>query len=206
MKRVITLAAVTVVAGHSNVIAGYRVEGAMTEVPLRSPAVVAAPVPMAVPATATQVNKYPSAVQSDSALSARIQALEAENAQLRARLKAAERQLDTQEAASHKEVKTVGFASGETKLSHRVSRKAQILELARTASSIEIVGYTDNTGSASINKHIALARAKFVKNMLVENGVSPNIITIREEAGVYCATNSTAEGRAANRRALVSFQ
>lgn len=85
-------------------------------------------------------------------------------------------------------------------------RRPEILARARTASAIEIVGYTDNTGSDAVNKRIALARAQLVKDMLVRSGISPAIIKVREQAGVYYATNDTAEGRAANRRAIVTFK
>ena len=71
---------------------------------------------------------------------------------------------------------------------------------------VRIIGHTDNTGSDAINKRIALARAQLVKDMLVRSGISPAIIKVREQAGVYYATNDTAEGRAANRRAIVTFK
>ena len=79
-------------------------------------------------------------------------------------------------------------------------------ENEETPSAIEIVGYTDNTGSEEVNKRIALARAELVKRMLVRHGVSPEIIKVREQSGIYYATNETAEGRAANRRAIVTFK
>lgn len=81
------------------------------------------------------------------------------------------------------------------------------MKRAKRYSAIEIIGYTDNTGSVEVNKRIALARAELVKSMLVRNGVSHlEIIKVREQAGIYYATNETAEGRAANRRFLYTFK
>lgn len=36
-----------------------------------------------------------------------------------------------------------------------------------------------------MNKRIALARAELVKSMLVRHGVSPEIIKVREQSGIY---------------------
>jgi outer membrane protein OmpA-like peptidoglycan-associated protein len=225
MKRLIALAAIATITGHPAV-AGYRIEnGTVLEMPLRPPTVVAAPVVMApAPATTATQDKIKEQTATQDKIKeqqvnrvlyeqevTRIKTLEAENAQLRARLLEVERQLSNEKLSEQSSTpcqvkgKTFGFTSGSTKLKHRISRKAEILERARAASSIEIVGYTDNTGSTAINKRIALARAKFVKEMLVKNGISPDIISISEKAGVYCATNDTIEGRAANRRAIVRF-
>ena len=53
---------------------------------------------------------------------------------------------------------------------------------------------------------IALARAQLVKDMLVKEGIPAKSIRVKEQSGVYYATNDTPEGRAANRRAIVSFR
>ena len=189
--RLIALAAIAV-AGHQNLMAGYRVIDGKPEVPYTAPGA-----PAAVPAVTYQQDQ-----------SERIRALEAENAQLRERLRDAEWQLGKRRSLSHEGAETaaLGFELGSTKLNQPASKKAEILARARTASAIEIVGYTDNTGNDSINKRIALARAQLVKDMLVRNGISPTIIKVREQAGVYYAENDTAEGRAANRRAIVTFK
>ena len=190
--RLIALAALAV-AGHQNLLAGYRVIDGQPETPYTAPVAPAAVVPAAT-------------YQQDQ--SERIRALEAENAQLRERLRDAEWQLGKRRSLSAEggETASLGFELGSTKLNQPASKKAEILARARTASAIEIVGYTDNTGNESINKRIALARAQLVKDMLVRNGISPTIIKVREQAGVYYAENDTAEGRAANRRAIVTFK
>jgi len=64
-----------------------------------------------------------------------------------------------------------------------------------------ISGHTDSRGSAEMNKKLSLARAESVKNDLANRGVDSSRITTAghgEEQPV--ADNTTAEGRALNRR------
>lgn len=66
---------------------------------------------------------------------------------------------------------------------------------------ILIEGHTDSQGSASYNLTLSKNRAQAVTNYLVDNGVSRNRITTNwygEDQPKY--DNSTAEGRAKNRR------
>ncbi len=66
---------------------------------------------------------------------------------------------------------------------------------------IEISGHTDNVGSETVNKRLSLARANVVVQTLVNKGISPSRMT---SAGYGfdrpVAPNTTAEGRAQNRR------
>ncbi len=69
---------------------------------------------------------------------------------------------------------------------------------------ITIYGHTDNTGSRAVNEKISKERAEAVANFLVGNGISRSRITT--EGLAYdqpVADNSTAEGRAKNRRVEV---
>ncbi|MBC7156338.1 MAG: OmpA family protein [Rhodobacteraceae bacterium] len=68
-------------------------------------------------------------------------------------------------------------------------------------STIQIVGHTDNTGSAAYNQDLSERRAGAVAAVLINAGVSPSRVAAfgrGEEQPV--ATNLTAEGRAQNRR------
>lgn len=69
---------------------------------------------------------------------------------------------------------------------------------------ITIYGHTDNTGSRTVNERISKERAEAVANFLVGQGISRSRITT--EGLAYdqpVADNSTAEGRAQNRRVEV---
>ena len=66
---------------------------------------------------------------------------------------------------------------------------------------IEISGYTDNVGSESFNHLLSQKRAEAVVNYLVENGIgSERLIAIGYGQKNPVSSNSTIEGRAANRR------
>lgn len=68
-------------------------------------------------------------------------------------------------------------------------------------STIQIVGHTDNTGSASYNQDLSERRARSVASSLIGNGVPSNRVS---SYGVGLtqpiASNATAEGRSQNRR------
>lgn len=69
---------------------------------------------------------------------------------------------------------------------------------------VQVIGYTDNTGSEAANQKVSDARAKSVADVLTANGVSNAHIA---NGGLplqnYVADNATAEGRAKNRRVEV---
>ncbi|EQB39438.1 hypothetical protein M947_05450 [Sulfurimonas hongkongensis] len=68
--------------------------------------------------------------------------------------------------------------------------------------STKIVGHTDSTGSEKYNQKLSEKRATSVKNMLIENGVdATKVSTVGKGELDPVADNSTAEGRAKNRRA-----
>ncbi len=66
---------------------------------------------------------------------------------------------------------------------------------------VDVVGHTDNTGSADYNLGLSQRRADAVGNILIDNGVpSQRIRTIGRGENQPIANNLTAEGRAQNRR------
>jgi outer membrane protein OmpA-like peptidoglycan-associated protein len=66
---------------------------------------------------------------------------------------------------------------------------------------VEVSGYTDNTGSAGLNRRLSNARAKAVEQFLEEHGVSPAQLTAKGYGPANpVAPNKTAAGRAQNRR------
>ena len=66
---------------------------------------------------------------------------------------------------------------------------------------VTIYGHTDNTGTREVNERVSKQRADAVANFLVGNGISRARITTEGLAfDQPVADNSTAEGRAQNRR------
>jgi len=78
-------------------------------------------------------------------------------------------------------------------------------ELSR-ADKITITGHTDNTGSAEYNMKLSLRRAEAVRDYLIGLGVDPAKLEVKGEGMTNpTADNSTAEGRAKNRRVEVDI-
>jgi outer membrane protein OmpA-like peptidoglycan-associated protein len=66
---------------------------------------------------------------------------------------------------------------------------------------VRLGGYTDSTGSYSLNRHLSEARARTAWAALVELGVAPGRLEARGYGPRYAvASNSTEAGRAQNRR------
>jgi len=98
----------------------------------------------------------------------------------------------------------LNFESGTPQLTpdsnKTVSDLAQVLKAYPNAQ-VQIVGHTDNTGSAATNQVLSLARAEAVKGMLVSQGVGTERITTQGfGADRPVASNDSEEGRARNRR------
>ncbi len=81
-----------------------------------------------------------------------------------------------------------------------LSRFAQSL-INNPGTDVQILGFTDNTGTFAVNEKLSTERADAVMTYLVNSGVSPTRLTAK---GVpmadYIASNDTAAGRAQNRR------
>ena len=69
------------------------------------------------------------------------------------------------------------------------------------ATKIELTGHADITGPEAFNMELGLRRAEFVKSFLVNAGINAEqIVTSSKGSSEPAASNSTPEGRAANRR------
>ena len=99
---------------------------------------------------------------------------------------------------------SVLFATG----SYRLSADAEAM-LSRVAynlkqypnTDITVVGYTDNTGSQQVNDKLSLERAQAVMNYLEGQGVAQSRLkAVGKGWNDPIASNSTAAGRAQNRR------
>ena len=68
-------------------------------------------------------------------------------------------------------------------------------------STVQVIGHTDNIGSASYNENLSLRRANAVANVLIAEGVQTSrVSTLGLGENQPVATNLTSEGRAQNRR------
>ena len=74
-------------------------------------------------------------------------------------------------------------------------------------SKLEMVGHTDNTGNQDANYSLSNARAEAVKSYLIQKGVPANRFQKIEGKGQDepIADNSTAAGKAQNRRVVISI-
>jgi OOP family OmpA-OmpF porin len=70
---------------------------------------------------------------------------------------------------------------------------------------INVVGHTDSIGTEEYNQELSVRRANAVKEFMVSEGIDPGIIDVKGmgEADPV-ASNSTAAGRAENRRVEIS--
>jgi outer membrane protein OmpA-like peptidoglycan-associated protein len=68
-------------------------------------------------------------------------------------------------------------------------------------STVNIVGHTDNVGTAAYNQDLSERRSRAVASVLMDGGVSPyRIVSFGRGEDQPIATNLTAEGRQQNRR------
>lgn len=81
-----------------------------------------------------------------------------------------------------------------------LSRFAQSL-IQNPGTNVQILGFTDNTGTFAVNEKLSNERAGSVLSYLVNCGVSPTRLTSQGiPMADYVASNDTAAGRAQNRR------
>jgi len=71
---------------------------------------------------------------------------------------------------------------------------------------IQIAGHTDSTGSHAYNMKLSEQRASSVKTYLAGRGIAANrMVTVGAGPDYPVADNSTAEGRAENRRVEITI-
>jgi OmpA-OmpF porin, OOP family len=101
-------------------------------------------------------------------------------------------------------IKGSNFAPGSANLNSDISK--EIDDVASFASKypdakLELIGYSDSTGNATINQELSLARAEKVKAYLIKKGVAVDRINTKGEGSANpIGDNDTAEGREKNRR------
>ena len=72
---------------------------------------------------------------------------------------------------------------------------------------VRVVGHTDSTGSAELNRSLSQARANAVRDFLISAGVAPAVIVASGVAADQpVASNATDSGRAQNRRVELQIE
>ncbi len=85
-----------------------------------------------------------------------------------------------------------------------LARQAEILNRYFPKAQVYVCGYTDSTGSDAFNEKLSLQRAETVRNFLVNQSVDPARLKTQGFGKQFeVAPNTTAEGRALNRRTEV---
>jgi outer membrane protein OmpA-like peptidoglycan-associated protein len=106
---------------------------------------------------------------------------------------------------------TLHFKTGQAAISLTNDQRQKIADISHCVDKLEvkikIVGHTDNTGNADKNLILGKQRAEFAKSYLVKNGILANTITTSSKGQmVPIADNKTAEGRAKNRRTVITIE
>ncbi|MDX1272354.1 OmpA family protein [Bizionia paragorgiae] len=103
------------------------------------------------------------------------------------------------------------FDIGDTSINLSKSQREKVAKIARYIDKSEnaklhIIGHTDNTGDRKSNIELALKRAGFIKEYFVDNAISDTKIeTSSKGPDAPIASNDTDEGRAKNRRVVVTI-
>jgi OOP family OmpA-OmpF porin len=101
--------------------------------------------------------------------------------------------------------KVLNFATGSAVLPESAAPQLQTaadrIKGLPAGTMVEIGGHTDNTGNAAANMALSQRRADAVRNALVQDGVSPTMLTAKGFGDTRpIASNDTPDGRQQNRR------
>jgi outer membrane protein OmpA-like peptidoglycan-associated protein len=79
-----------------------------------------------------------------------------------------------------------------------------LIHYSKTA--VDVAGFTDSTGTVTYNQQLSIKRAQSVASYLVAQGVQPaRLQAIGYGESHPVATNTTAQGRAMNRRVTITL-
>ncbi|MBU2937922.1 OmpA family protein [Lacinutrix sp. C3R15] len=102
------------------------------------------------------------------------------------------------------------FSPGKAQIKLTEEQRQKIANISRCVDKLGVkalvVGFTDNTGNAANNMVLGQQRSDFVKKYLIQNGIlSTNIEATSKGSSEPIADNATKEGRAKNRRTIVTI-
>jgi len=104
-------------------------------------------------------------------------------------------------AAAQAEVVQVSFANNSLNFAPPREVGAYLVEMARSAKTVEVRGFTDSHQASATSEALAKGRAVAAKRFLVRHGVDARKVRVEyEPAGKFITENLTVEGKAANRR------
>ena len=102
------------------------------------------------------------------------------------------------------------FNTGEAHINLTTAQRQKIADISRCVDKlgvkVQVVGHTDNTGDADNNIILGQQRADFAKSYLVRNGIlNDNIESSSKGQTEPIADNATEEGKAKNRRTVITI-
>lgn len=161
-------------------------------------------------AAASTVTTSSASAARDEKLLAEITRIKTELAELKKMLAAAEQSgTSTQSAlarqtsvsAESSEVVRVNFANNSEYFAPPREVREQLVQMAKSAKVVEVRGFTDSAQPSRTSEALAKGRASAAKRFLMRHGVDGKKVRVEyEPAGKFVTENTTAEGKAANRR------
>ncbi len=103
------------------------------------------------------------------------------------------------------------FEQAKASINLTADQKQKFADISRYLDKVDgakckVVGYTDSSGSRTTNIALGQKRADFAKSYLIDNGISPDkIIATSQGPDQPIASNDTPEGRAQNRRTVITL-
>lgn len=104
------------------------------------------------------------------------------------------------------------FKTGQSAINLTAAQRQKIANISRYLDKVNgakclVTGHTDNTGNPDFHIPLGQKRADFAKNYLVQNGISRAKIVANSQGDKQpIATNATEDGRAKNRRTVITIQ
>lgn len=163
------------------------------------------------PAAQTTDNAPSRTQQNNEKLLAEIGRIKKELAELKKMLASAEQSNANTQASqtaivapaaqAQVDVVRVSFANNSLSFAPPPQIRTHIIEMAKSAKTVEVRGFTDSLQSSTASEALAKGRAVAAKRFLIRHGVDGRKVRIEyEPAGKFVTENTTVEGKAANRR------
>ena len=103
------------------------------------------------------------------------------------------------------EVVRISFADNSLYFAPPRKVRAHLVEMAQSAKTVEVRGFTDIAQPSATSEALAKGRAAAAKRFLVRHGVDGKKVRVEyESAGKFATENTTVEGKAVNRRVEIS--